>query len=52
MLILKENPQLKNYPKLIDGIANNFTQHVSKKAGLLVNDDYNYMVSQENEYLK
>ncbi|MCL3780566.1 glycoside hydrolase family 2 protein [Prolixibacteraceae bacterium JC049] len=51
-LILKENPQLKKHPKLVGGIANNFAQHVSKKAGLLVNDDYNFMVDQVNEYLK
>ena len=51
-LIGDENPLIKSDQKLVEAIANNFAFHVSKKAGLLVNDDYNFMVDKVNEYLK
>jgi len=51
-LIVSENPKLKANKELIKAIANNFAMHVSKKAGLLVNDDYNFMADQVNEYLE
>jgi hypothetical protein len=51
-LIVDENPHIKSDTKLIEAIANNFALHVSKKAGLLVNDDYNFLFDKVNEYLE
>ncbi len=49
--VLKENVFLESDPKLLDAIVEGFSKHVMKKAGLLVNDDYNFIVDMANEYL-
>jgi hypothetical protein len=52
MNFLKEkNPSFKD-KKIIKKISVAFTKHVKKKNGLLVNDDYNFIIDKTNLYLK
>ena len=50
--ILDKNPILKQHPEVTKLIVSYFADHVSKKRGLLVNDDYNFIVDNVNRYLK
>jgi len=45
------NPDLAVYPILIETIAAHFSEHVIKNQGILVADDYNFMVDRINHFL-
>lgn len=46
------NPELSGYTNLIEVIAEHFTEHIMKNNGILVADDYNFMVERVNKFLR
>ncbi|MBE9509385.1 MAG: DUF4982 domain-containing protein [Bacteroidetes bacterium] len=48
-VLVKENPHMKNEKLLVDELATKFANHVMKNNGILVADDFNFLVLQINQ---
>lgn len=50
--IKTHSPDLTGYPTLMETLAEHFSEHILKNNGILVADDYNFMVERINNFLR
>ncbi|MCK4815528.1 DUF4982 domain-containing protein, partial [bacterium] len=50
--IQTQSPDLLVYPTLVESIAGHFSGHIMENNGILVADDYNFMVERINNFLR